>query len=167
MGCIIWGITCLRVTKSVFLVPFTCMEPLPAYFRRHLQELVNFPLMICLHNCIAGINKNSSTGLSAGEGEQGVFLSGGFGGSGSDPAAPVLQGPCCRDTSGNCLCLHVNKTCSYNNQGFVVIRAPNNTCLNSSRWLHYSVCFLVSSGNTRSATEYAQVGEDRFSLLSV
>lgn len=89
VGSIILGITCLRVTKSVFLVHFTCVEPLPVCFRKHLQELVNFPWMICLHNCIAGINKTSSRGVSAGEGEQWVFVSGGVGSSGTDPAASV------------------------------------------------------------------------------
>lgn len=93
MGSVIWGITCLRVTKSVFLVPFTCMEPLPVCFRKNLQELVNFPWMIYLHNCIAGVNKSSSPGVSAGEGEQGVFVPGGVGSSATDPAAS-------RDASG-------------------------------------------------------------------
>lgn len=69
MGSIIQGIACVKLTKSVFLVPFTYMELLPVYFRKHLQELMNFPLMVCLHNCIAGINKNSRTGVSAGHGE--------------------------------------------------------------------------------------------------
>lgn len=72
------------------------------YFRKHLQELMNFPLMVCLHNCIAGINENSRMGVSAGQGEQWVFVPGGVGSSGTAPAPSVLPGPrggpWCRET---------------------------------------------------------------------